>query len=43
MKNEEILAIDTEKTSEEETRLTGIQILNEEITGEGRALRYLGL
>ena len=29
--------------SEEEARLTGIRILNEEIAGEGRALRYLGL
>ena len=41
MNNEEILTIDTENMSEEEARLTGIQILNEEIAGEGRALRYL--
>ena len=29
--------------SKEEARLTGIRILNEEIAGEGRALRYLGV
>ena len=40
MKDEEILATDTENMSEQEARLTGIQILNEEIAGEGRALRY---
>ena len=41
MTYETLSALDTEKMSEEEARVTAIEILRDELTGEKRALRRL--